>query len=197
MGTSGADTSGQWTNRGVLRRTIVLMMTFTLAFGSASVSGPLAVPGLELRSPVGGDAVPVTGFDPPEEPWLPGHRGVDLASVPLAPVLAPGTATVLFAGSVGGKPVVSLDHGAGLRTTYEPVAATVRAGESVAMGEPVGHLVAGHPGCPVAACLHWGARVASGGHGGDDDEYIDPMTLLLRSDRPIRLKSTLPGDGER
>lgn len=164
---------------------------------TAPAPGPSAAPGVRFRSPVPGGAVPVTAFDPPDMPWLPGHRGVDLASVPLAPVRAPAGATVLFAGAVGGKPVVSLDHGGGLRTTYEPVSATVRAGQTVTAGQPVGHLVAGHPGCPVEACLHWGARVASGGPGGDDDEYIDPMTLLHPSDRPIGLKPTLPGDGGR
>lgn len=132
---------------------------------------------------------------------------MDLASAPLAPVSAPAGATVLFAGSVGGKPVVSLDHGGGLRTTYEPVSAVIRTGEVVAAGQLVGRLVAGHPGCPMEACLHWGARVAAGGAGvgaggagvsaDDDDEYIDPMTLLDPDLRPIRLKPTRPGDGGR
>lgn len=155
-----------------------------------------AAPTVRFRSPVPGPAVPVTGFDPPDHRWLAGHRGVDLAAEPLSPVLAPAPGTVLFAGSVGGKPVLSLDHGHGLRTTYEPVTASVREGDEVSTGQTVGHLVAGHPGCPMEACLHWGARVASGNPGGDDDDYVDPLSLTLVSDRPIRLKPTRPGDGE-
>lgn len=174
-----------------------IVVPVVVAFGAVPAPGLLADPGVRFRSPVPGVAVPVTGFDPPDMPWLPGHRGVDLASMPLASVRAPADATVIFAGSVGGKPVVSLDHGGGLRTTYEPVSATVRAGQSVTAGQQVGHLVAGHPGCPVEACLHWGARVDSGGPGGDDDEYVDPMALMHPADRPIRLKPILPGDGER
>lgn len=189
--------SAHHSGRGHFQRATALAVTVMVAVGATAVPGPHAAPGARFRSPVPDGAVPVTDFDPPDQPWLPGHRGVDLASTPLAPVRAPANATVLFAGTVGGKPVVSLDHGAGLRTTYEPVSATVRAGQEVTAGQQVGHLVAGHPGCPVEACLHWGARVASGGPGGDDDEYIDPMTLLHHSDRPIGLKPTLPGDGGR
>ena len=174
-----------------------IVVALVVALGAVPAPGLLADPGVRFRSPVPGVAVPATGFDPPDEPWLPGHRGVDLASTPLAPVRAPADATVLFAGAVGGKPVVSLDHGGGLRTTYEPVSATVRAGQYVTAGQQVGHLVAGHPGCPVEACLHWGARVASGGPGGDDDEYVDPLAMLHPADRPIRLKPVRPGDGER
>lgn len=150
-----------------------------------------------LGGPLQGRLTVVTPFDPPDERWLAGHRGVDLAGPPLASVLAPASGTVVFAGQVAGRPVLSIDHGGGLRTTYEPVRATVREGEPVRGGETVAHLMAGHPGCPVDACLHWGARLSSGGPSRDDDDYIDPMELLSVDNRPIRLKPTLPGDGSR
>lgn len=169
--------------------------------GTASAQGQdgSAMPGAisqGMRSPLSGPPTAVTPFDPPDQRWKAGHRGVDLAATPLAPVLAPTDGAVSFAGVVAGRPVLSIDHGAGLRTTYEPVRATVRQGDAVRAGETVGYLVAGHPGCPVEACLHWGARVASGGPGGDDDDYVDPMALLLDTARPIALKPTRPGDGE-
>ncbi|WP_197431397.1 MULTISPECIES: M23 family metallopeptidase [unclassified Dietzia] len=151
-------------------------------------------PRRDLRGPLPGPVSAVRPFDPPAQRWLSGHRGVDLAAPPLAVIRAPAGGTVVFAGAVGGRPVLSIEHGAGLRTTYEPVRATVRTGDDVATGDTVGHLLAGHAGCPVHACLHWGARVASGGPAGDDD-YIDPLSLLSVHDRPIRLKPTLPGDG--
>jgi len=149
-----------------------------------------------MRSPLGGAVTVTAPFDPPAQPWLPGHRGVDLEGRSGGPVHSPADGTVLFAGPVDGRPVLSLAHGGGLRTTYEPVRAAVRAGDTVRAGDPVGHLLSGHPGCPVAACLHWGAIVGSGGPDGDDDEvYINPLTLLDHADRPIRLKPVRPGDG--
>ena len=161
-----------------------------------NAAGPgSATPG--LRRPLEGRLTVVTPFEPPDERWLAGHRGVDLAGPPLASVLAPAPGTVVFAGSVAGRPVLSIDHGNGLRTTYEPVRATVREGEPVRGGETVAHLMAGHPGCPVDACLHWGARLTSGGPSRGDNDYIDPMELLTVDNRPIRLKRTLPGDGSR
>ncbi|GAA4336171.1 hypothetical protein GCM10023162_38970 [Klenkia terrae] len=83
---------------------------------------------------------------------------------------AAGAGVVAFAGMVAGRPVVSVDHPDGVRTTYEPVQPTVAAGQPVARGAPVGVLLAGHAGCPVEACLHWGARTG--------ETYLDPLLLL-------------------
>lgn len=114
---------------------------------------------------------PVTRpFQPPPEPWLAGHRGVDLGAEPGDPVRAAGPGVVAFAGVVAGRPVVSVDHPGGLRTTYEPVSAFVRAGQAVGAGTVLGTLLAGHPGCPVVACLHWGLRRG--------EVYLDPLALL-------------------
>ena len=44
----------------------------------------------------------VRRFSPPPHPWLPGHRGVDLAGRPGAVVRAAGAGTVVFAGTVAG-----------------------------------------------------------------------------------------------
>ena len=52
----------------------------------------------------------VRGFDAPSPNWNPGHRGVDLAGTPGQPVYAAGAATVVFAGTLAGRPVVSLAH---------------------------------------------------------------------------------------
>ena len=109
-------------------------------------------------------------FQPPPRPWLPGHRGVDLGGTPGGTVLAAGPGTVAFAGSVAGTGVVSIDHAGGLRTSYEPVTALVHAGEPVTVGQPIGLLLPGHPGCPVSACLHWGLRRGQ--------DYLDPLALL-------------------
>ncbi|TLF79663.1 M23 family metallopeptidase [Nocardia cyriacigeorgica] len=123
-------------------------------------------------------------FEKPPQNWLPGHRGVDLAGSPGQPVLAAGDGIVVFAGSVAGKPVVSIDHAGGLRTTYEPVTAEVSVGRRVVRGSRIGVLEAGHEGCAAAACLHWGLRRESTGRGGR--EYLDPLGLLQLG--PMRLK---------
>lgn len=112
-------------------------------------------------------------FDPPEQNWLPGHRGVDLHARVGQTVAAAGDGVVAFAGVVAGKPVVSIDHEGGLRTTYEPVEAAVVAGRRVTRGDPIGTVVAGHEGCVSPACLHWGLRRGR-------DDYLDPLPLVER-----------------
>ncbi|MBX4167276.1 M23 family metallopeptidase [Rhodococcus sp. DMU2021] len=112
-------------------------------------------------------------FDPPEQNWLPGHRGVDLDAHVGQTVVAAGDGVVAFAGVVAGKPVVSVDHEGGLRTTYEPVEAAVAAGRRVTRGDPIGTVVAGHDGCASPACLHWGLRRGR-------DDYLDPLPLVER-----------------
>ena len=51
----------------------------------------------------------VRPFDPPPQPWLAGHRGVDLAGTPGSPVHSPGAGRVVFAGVVAGRGVVMFE----------------------------------------------------------------------------------------
>lgn len=128
-------------------------------------------------------------FAPPAVRYGAGHRGVDLPSAPGAAVRASAAGRVTYAGLLAGRGVVVVTHGA-LRTTYEPVVATVRVGSAVARGERVGTLSPGHAGCPVRACLHWGLRRG--------EQYLDPVRLVQRG--PVRLlpvdePRAAPGDG--
>jgi murein DD-endopeptidase MepM/ murein hydrolase activator NlpD len=112
-------------------------------------------------------------FQAPTNAFGPGHRGVDLIGDVDQPVLAAGSGVVRYAGRVVDRDVVSLEHPGGLRTTYEPVAATVTVGQQVTRGQQIGGLRLGHPACGVPepkACLHWGAR--------RQREYLDPLRLL-------------------
>jgi murein DD-endopeptidase MepM/ murein hydrolase activator NlpD len=122
----------------------------------------------------------VRGFEPPPNPYASGHRGADLAGAAGQPVRSALPGSVAFAGSIGGKPVVTVDHG-GRRTTYEPVVASVEVGQEVGAGTVVGRLVVTDSHCFPAACLHWGLIVQRG----DDEEYADPLTLV--GGGPVRL----------
>ena len=121
-------------------------------------------------------------FDAPSPNWNRGHRGVDLAGTPGQPVYAAAAGTVVFAGELAGRPLVSIAHPGGLRTSYEPVRPSVRVGQLVDAGAAVGDLMAGHGGCAAAACLHWGAMWGPASRA----DYVDPLGLLAST--PIRLK---------
>ncbi|ASO19325.1 Murein hydrolase activator NlpD precursor [Actinoalloteichus hoggarensis] len=121
-------------------------------------------------SPLSTTLTVVRAFDPPPHHYGPGHRGVDLAAAPGEPVRAAGSGRVRHAGPVAGRPVVSIQHAAGLITSYEPVEPILTTGDPVSAGQPIGTVTSGHPGCTSETCLHWGAR--------RDGVYIDPLTLL-------------------
>ncbi|WP_084127202.1 M23 family metallopeptidase [Demequina sp. NBRC 110054] len=131
----------------------------------------------------------VRGADIPAERWLPGHRGVDLATAVGADVLSPASGEVTFAGAVAGRGVVVIAVGtSGLRTTLEPVDATVVVGEAVTAGAQVGSvqevaLVPGVGHCAPEACLHWGLKRG--------DDYLDPLDWT-EGWGPIRLKAVAP-----
>lgn len=125
----------------------------------------------------------VRSFQPPDDPFGPGHRGVDLAAQPGQPVLAAGAGVVVFAGELAGRGVVSIDHDA-LRTTYEPVRPAVKVGDQVYAGQRIGTVTSGHGGCE-GACLHWGVRREN------PPEYLNPLELVGSS--RIRLK---PWEGD-
>jgi len=157
--------------------TVVLGLLLALAppaagFGGPAVPDPVGVWPLSPRPDV------VHAFDPPGSPYGAGHRGVDLAGRPGRPVRAALDGTVSFAGSIAGRGVVVVDHGA-TRTTYEPVRASVSVGDALSAGDRLGtlELVGSH--CFPRACLHWGwIRNA-------DDVYLDPLRLV--GGAPVRL----------
>jgi murein DD-endopeptidase MepM/ murein hydrolase activator NlpD len=121
--------------------------------------------------PLSGTPTVDRGFQPPRTAWGSGHRGVDLRAAPGAPVLAAGPGRVSYAGLLAGRGVVAVVHAGGLRTTYEPVTATVHVGETVARGDVLGVLADGHASCRAGvACLHWGLLRG--------DTYLDPLVLL-------------------
>ena len=125
----------------------------------------------------------VHGFDPPEVRWGAGHRGVDLAGRVGQQVRAALAGTVTFAGQVAGRGVVVVDHGT-TRTTYQPVAASVRRGTDVGRGQVIGTLAWFGSHCLPAACLHWGLL--------EGQSYLDPLSLV-GGPRPVRLLPLIGG----
>lgn len=126
------------------------------------------VPG-KWRPPLRGDIDLARRFEKPPQNWNPGHRGVDLRTDASGVVLAANNGRVVFAGRVGGKPSISILHPGGVKTTYEPVTASVKKGDSVYSGQVIGRIARGGH-CAPGTCLHWGAIKLG--------EYIDPLTLL-------------------
>jgi len=114
-------------------------------------------------------------FDPPDQPWLAGHRGVDLRSGTGEPVRAALAGRVTYAAELAGRGVVVVSHGS-LRPPSEPVTGRVSVGELVTTGQVIGTLQSGHL-CPGGTCLHWGLRRG--------ETYLDPLSLL--DPGPLRL----------
>ncbi|QNO38249.1 M23 family metallopeptidase [Protaetiibacter sp. SSC-01] len=113
----------------------------------------------------------------PATPYASGHRGIDIRSGAGAEVRAPADGVVHFAGVVVDRPVLSIDHGGGVLSSYEPIETALQKGDPVRRGEVVGTLLAGH--CSSGACLHFGVRI----HG----EYVSPLLFLGGQPRAVLL----------
>ncbi|SEJ49296.1 M23 family metallopeptidase [Demequina mangrovi] len=141
-----------------------LVMAWTLLGGLTAEGSPGAMiaPLEPMRA--------VRLFAAPAQPWAAGHRGIDLRAAVGDPVRAPAGGVVMFAGPVVDRVVVTVDHGDGTVSSFEPVADPPAVGTAVSRGDPVGTVasVAGH--CAPQVCLHWGVRV--------DGRYADPLDLL-------------------
>ena len=108
------------------------------------------------------DAAVTDPFRPPAQPWLPGNRGLEYASLPGSGVRAIGSGVVVFAGPVAGALFVTILHPDGLRSSYSYLAAVrVAVGTRLLGGEVIG--VAG-------SAFHLGVR--------QGDLYIDPASLF-------------------
>ena len=129
-----------------------------------------SVPAIGRTWPVGTRPAVLRGWEPPATVYGRGHRGVDLAAPAGTPVRAVAAGRVSFASRVAGKGVVSVElTGTDLRTTYEPVTASVEKGAEVKAGEVIATVAATGSHC-TTTCVHWGLRRG--------ETYLDPLSLL-------------------
>ena len=125
--------------------------------------------------PARGDVVQPFSFDP-AHPYAAGyHRGIDIADVLGATVVAPATGAVTFAGTVpsSGKSItITTPDGYAVTLTHLG-ALLVGAGAAVSEGDPVATI--GPSGDPEATVpyVHLGIRIAA-----DEQGYVDPIGLL-------------------
>ncbi len=172
---------------------VLIVLSAGLALSPALADAkPPAAPGTSAPTPHGSwplTPIPavVHGFAPPEQPWLRGHRGVDLGGFPGQRVLAALPGRVTFAGQLAGRGVIVVNHGA-TRTTYEPVHADVAVGTFVEQGGLLGTLDPGGSHCLPRACLHWGWLRG--------EEYLNPLALVGATDVRL-LPLTAPRDTTR
>lgn len=119
--------------------------------------------------PVGKSPDVMRNFDKPPEPWLSGHRGVDLAAAGDEQIRSPADGKVTFAGWVVDRPVLTIEHPSGLRSSLEAVKTNLSEGDLVSSGEVVGHISKPWH-CGDKACLHWGVRRG--------EEYVNPLQFV-------------------
>ncbi|MFP1602109.1 murein hydrolase activator EnvC family protein [Microbacterium sp. 2216-1] len=136
-----------------------------------------APPGFPWRWPVGGARRVVEPFRAPAHDYGPGHRGMDIAVVSGADVHAPAGGVVAFRGTVVDRPLVTIDHGAGFVSTWEPVSSSLAPGDVVTVGAVIGAVAEG--GHTVRGAMHIGVRV--------DGEYVNPLPLFGQVPRAVLL----------
>lgn len=147
-----------------------------LAFGllgmthASAAEPPTTRPGAAHAVPLYGELVRI--YDAPDDPFAAGHRGVDVGAPQGSLVRASAVGVVSFAGSVAGNRTVTVDHGAGLLTTYSFLGTTlVTKGTPVERGEPIGTVGAGHSGSGAGSHVHLSSR--------RDGAYFDPLELYI------------------
>ncbi|MDR6865999.1 murein DD-endopeptidase MepM/ murein hydrolase activator NlpD [Microbacterium resistens] len=117
----------------------------------------------------------VAPYRAPAHAYGPGHRGMDIAGS--GEVRSPADGVVAFRGVVVDRPLITIDHGGGLVTTYEALESTLTPGTAVRRGEGVG--IVGTGGHAPPGTLHVGVR--------RDGAYVDPLPLFGKAPRAILL----------
>lgn len=118
----------------------------------------------------------VQPFVAPAHEYGAGHRGLDLDDGDGA-VRSPADGRVAFAGPVAGRGVLTIDHGDGLVSSFEPVDTELAVGAAVRRGQIVARVGVGGHTAPGE--LHVGVRL--------EGEYINPLRMLGGVPRAVLL----------
>lgn len=149
---------------------VLLLAVLVPVPGRAEDPAPAPRPGAGHAVPLYGELLRV--YDAPDDPYAPGHRGVDVGAEPGTAVRASADGTVRFAGSVAGNRTVSVDHGGGLVTSYSYLGSiAVTEGQTVSRGRELGTVGDGHPMQDLPPHVHLSAR--------RDGVYFDPLELYV------------------
>lgn len=151
-----------------------LLMVLLLSPAAAS-----AIPGegAEWQWPVSGTREVVEAFRAPAHDYGPGHRGIDIAANVGSTLQAPADGVVAFRGVVVDRPLLTIDHGAGIVSTFEPLSSDLSPGAVVHAGDDIGAVATG--GHAAAGTLHIGVRV--------DGVYVNPMLMFGDVPRAVLL----------
>ena len=145
--------------RNILVRVLGLVLTALLLMLVVDPARAWAVDSV-LRPPTSAEVL--DPFRPPDGPYGPGNRGIEYDTSVGDPITAAGSGTVVFAGPVAGALHITVDHGAGVKSSYSFVGVIlVERGDTVQIGEHV---------AVAAQGFHFGTRV--------DGVYVDPAMLL-------------------
>ena len=135
---------------------------------------PLGVSSLVWRLPLTPPVELIQHFRQPSSDYSAGHRGVDYQVSLGEEVLAPAGGLVWFVGRVVDRNIVTLKHGSGILTEFEPICSTLSAGDVVAIGDVIGAVCDAASSyrqhCDAARCLHFSMRF--------EGQYLSPLALI-------------------
>lgn len=153
----------------------ISFVALALLLGLSSQSHPVAAHAETATEswmlPVELPATLVASFEAPATAYARGHRGLDYLVQDKANLLTPHNGTIAFAGLVAGKPVVTVNHSGGYRTSFEPACTDLKVGDQVAVGQVFAKVCSsGYKShCFPNICLHYGLRIGL--------DYLSPLAL--------------------
>lgn len=149
----------------------LLSLTLALSLGLLLQPGvTYGAPRQPLWQPPLGSPFQISApYDLSNGPFQAGHRGIDMRTANEAQVLSPTHGIVSYAGMVVDRPVISIRVDTHTVVSLEPVTTSLKIGDAIARGDPVGTVASG--GHCANECLHLGVRV--------NGAYVNPMRFLV------------------
>lgn len=162
--------------RAAVVRTVLLAVLLVTLPAAAADPGESPTEGT-WSWPIAGPREIVEPFRAPAHDYGPGHRGIDIAAPHGEVARAPADGVVAFRGVVVDRPLITIDHGDGYVSTFEPLGSDLAPGTSVHAGDEIGVVATG--GHASAGTLHVGVRL--------NGVYVNPVPLFGDVPRAILL----------